>query len=195
MYSAAKRNVEVRQILAGIGLPPPGGRAPLASAVTELVSGTANRVQQRPLETLVYFGAKAADMNVNDIRLRIEMVVPDSLEQHRAGDYLAAMTHQVFQQPKLCRFDLQQPATAPDLTLQKIDFEVGNSQRGGIGRFRVGPPYQRFEPRHQLAESERFDEVVVAAGLQPGDPVIDFAERAQDQRRSAIVGGCLLYTS
>ena len=43
---------------------------------------------------------------------------------------------------------------------------------------------QRFDARQQLRERERLGEIVIAAGLEPADAVIDAAERRQHQYRS-----------
>ena len=44
---------------------------------------------------------------------------------------------------------------------------------------RAAPPQQRLEPRGQLGDRERLDEVVVGAGLQPGHAVLDLVARGQ----------------
>ena len=42
-------------------------------------------------------------MHVDDVGLRIEVIVPDILEQHRAGNDLIGMAHEEFEQPELAR--------------------------------------------------------------------------------------------
>jgi hypothetical protein len=49
-------------------------------------------------------------------------------------------------------------------------------------------PHQRIEPGSQLAERERLGQIVVAAGPQAADPLVDVAERAQDQDRRLVAG-------
>jgi hypothetical protein len=48
---------------------------------------------------------------------------------------------------------------------------------------RRGAPQQRLDARQQLGERERLHEVVVAAGAQALDSVVDRAQRAQHQHR------------
>src|SRR5215510_15284488 len=51
----------------------------------------------------------------------------------------------------------------------------------------AGPPQQRFQPRHQLLESERLDEIVVGTAAQAGDAVLQAAARRQHQDRDRIL--------
>ncbi len=51
---------------------------------------------------------------------------------------------------------------------------------------------QRLDARQQLGEGERLGEVVVAAGLEPLDAVIDAAQRRQHQHRGADALGAQL---
>ena len=57
-------------------------------------------------------------MHVDDVGLRIEMMVPDLLEQHGARHDMSGVPHEVFEQPKLARQDLDLPARAAHRPLQ-----------------------------------------------------------------------------
>ena len=50
-------------------------------------------------------------------------------------------------------------------------------------------PQERFDARRQFADVERLDQVVVAAGLQPIDPLVDRRERADHQGRRGVAFG------
>ena len=52
---------------------------------------------------------------------------------------------------------------------------------------RVRPAQQGVNTRGELVEGERLDDVVVGAGLQPGDPIADLIASRQDQDRSIDV--------
>src|SRR5215475_12243935 len=73
---------------------------------TDAIAGTANRVQKRRVESLVDLLPEAADMDVDHIGLRIEMIVPHALEQHGAGHDLASMAHKIFEQAELTGLEL-----------------------------------------------------------------------------------------
>src|SRR6266511_1620779 len=65
-------------------------------AVADHVTRTANRMQQRLRNTLINLRAQPRDVHVDDVGLRIEMVIPHVLEQHRAGHDLTGMLHEIF---------------------------------------------------------------------------------------------------
>ena len=71
---------------------------------------------------------------------------------------------------------------------EEVHFEIGDAQLGGRGRA-AAAPQQRFEPRQQFRESVRLDQIVVAAGPQAFDAIVDRAEGAEDQNRDADFGG------
>jgi hypothetical protein len=71
---------------------------------------------------LVDFLAQATDVDIDDVGLRIEMIVPDMLQQHRAGNHMADVTHQVFEQSELARQHLDRLAASPDIAGQEVQF-------------------------------------------------------------------------
>src|SRR5271154_7024225 len=109
-------------------------RKSLPSAVTNHVSGAAHGVQQRRVKIPVDLGAQARYMHIDHVRLRIEMVVPDMLEQHGAGDHFARVLHQIFQQAKLAR--LQDDLLAPSgyLMRQPVERQIGDLEHSLLRR-------------------------------------------------------------
>src|SRR5512147_2173544 len=79
---------------------------------TQAIPGAAYRMQQRRFESLVDLRTQAADVHVDDVRLRIEVVIPHGLEQHGSGYDLALMAHQVLEQPELPRLQVDRLAGA-----------------------------------------------------------------------------------
>src|SRR5690606_45832 len=79
------------------------GSSGLALASTDHVSRATDRMQQGLLEVLVDLRSEPGDVDVDDIGLRIEMIIPDVLEQHGARHDLTGMAHQVFEQAELPR--------------------------------------------------------------------------------------------
>jgi hypothetical protein len=60
-------------------------------------------MQKRLGETFIDFRAQTRDVDVDYVGLRVEMVVPHVFQQHGAGNHLAGMLHEVFQQPEFAR--------------------------------------------------------------------------------------------
>ena len=79
---------------------------------------------------------------------------------------MAGMAHQVFEQLELARQQVDRLAAARDRAGQEVDLEIGDPQPRRRRR-RGAAPQQRLDAREQLAEGERLDEIVVAAGAQP----------------------------
>jgi hypothetical protein len=73
------------------------------SGVGKHITGVADRTQQRFGRRAVDFLAQAADVHVDDIGLRVEMVVPYVFQQHRARHDLVGMAQQVFEQLEFTR--------------------------------------------------------------------------------------------
>src|SRR5664280_497311 len=78
-------------------------RKSLLRVVTQHVSSAAHGMQQRRVEISVDFGPQPRHVDVDNVGLRIEVIVPDVLEQHSAGHHLAGVLHQIFEQAKLAR--------------------------------------------------------------------------------------------
>ena len=82
------------------------------------------------------------------------------------------------------RKQIDQLAVAPHSPLDQIHFERADLQSSDP---RVAAPAQkRLDPRRQLANLERLDQVVVAARLQPVNSLVDGRERADHQRRRRV---------
>ena len=47
----------------------------------------------------------------------------------------------------------------------------------------VAASAERLDARQQFDEGKRLDQIVIAAGAQTAHPIVDFAERADDQER------------
>src|SRR6476661_10704254 len=152
-------------------------RKSLVSAVTDGVAGAADGVQQRRRKVLVDLRAKPRDMNVDDVGLRIEVIVPYVLEQHGAGHHLARMLHEIFQQAKLARLQHNRFAGARHLVRETVEHEIADHE-ARASLLRRGAPGERLDAGEQLAEGIRLGEIVVAAGAQALDPVVDLAKRA-----------------
>src|SRR5580700_11368748 len=65
---------------------------------TETVSDPANGMDQRIGLLVVDLATHPSDIDVDDIGRRIEMKVPDMLQQHRPGYDAAFVAHQIFQE-------------------------------------------------------------------------------------------------
>ena len=106
-------------------------------------------MDERHTGIAIDLAAQPAHVDVDDVGLGIEVVIPHRLQQHGAGDYLAGVAHQVLQQPELAGLELDGPsctlhAAGKEVHLQVRDDEPSHRRRGaGTG---VASPDQRLEP-------------------------------------------------
>ena len=75
----------------------------------------------------VDFAAQPADVTLDEVRMRVEMQIPDLLEKHRAGHHSLCMAHQVFEQAQLTRLQIDGLVCAPDSARKQVNFEVGHT--------------------------------------------------------------------
>src|SRR5579875_3596591 len=172
-YSTVTRKLEVRSTL---------GR------MTDTIAGTAHGLDQLRLEPLVDLAAQSTDIGLDAVGARIEMEIPDMLEQHRARHHLPGMPHQIFEQPEFARLQVDDVPGPAHRAREQVEFEIGNLQ-AGRDRMRRRAAQQGPDPRDQLGKGKGLDQIIVAAGIETRYPIVDPSERRQKQDRSPVAGG------
>src|SRR5688572_28588826 len=133
------------------------------------IAGAMDRVQELDGEVLVDRGAQRVHVGAQEIALW-RRVAPQLALQFLARHHAVRILQQDDQQPARRRVELQ--ALAAALRLQRVEIEAQIADTEDARRFRQPrPPHQRLEPRVQLHERERLDQVVVGAGLEAFDLV------------------------
>ncbi|MNF92159.1 hypothetical protein D3C84_747960 [compost metagenome] len=104
------------------------------------------------------------------------------VDQLAARHHLAPVLHQVTQHPELVGGELDGGALVPHLGGRHVEPHPADLEdRAGIARRTA---HQGMDPRHQLGDLEGFGEVVVGAGVQPLDLLVQLATGGQHQHRS-----------
>src|SRR5438045_7638306 len=67
------------------------------------IAHASHRMQELLLEPAIDLLPQAADEDVDDVRLRVEAVVPHVRQDHRLRDDLAGVAHQILEQRELAR--------------------------------------------------------------------------------------------
>src|ERR1700679_113621 len=70
------------------------------------VSGPADRLDRVELEAMIQFSAQPADVALDDAGLRIEMDAPHVFQQHPPREHAIRIAHEVLEQAKLLRQQL-----------------------------------------------------------------------------------------
>ncbi|KKK46648.1 hypothetical protein LCGC14_3163150, partial [marine sediment metagenome] len=158
-------------------------RASLRVRDFKCITNTANSLYQLWLEIAVNLTSQSMYEDIDDIRLRVEMVVPDMLQNHGLGDYVALVAHEVFEQRELPRLELHHLSVPCDVTLEQIELQIAHLE-GLPTATDGGPTDQRLNPSEQLGKGERFGQIVVSTGLQSFYLVIDRATGTENQHGS-----------
>src|SRR5262249_25816097 len=167
MASSASRSVEERSVLA---------------RSTDAKPYAAHGMDQRIGLMIVDLAPHPPDVNVDNVGVRIEMQVPHVLQQHRARDRSPLVADQILEYLELARQQIEGAAAALARARDEVELEIADAQHGFLDH-RGAAPGQRLDAREQFREGKRLDQIVVAAGAQAAYPLVDFAERADDQRR------------
>src|SRR5579859_4658761 len=138
--SSVSRKLEVRKNLAGR---------------TKAISRAAHRVDQLRPAVPGDLPAQPADMAFDDIGMRVEMQVPDIFQEHGARHDLAGMPHQIFEQPKLARLQLDLAVAAADGAGQQVDLEIADLKRGG--QLAAHAAAERVDPSREFGKGEGLD--------------------------------------
>src|ERR1700685_1453531 len=127
-------------------------RKSLPSAVTNHITGAADGAEQRRVEIAIDLRPQARHVDIDHIGLRIEMIVPNVFEQHGAGDHLAGVLHQIFEQPEFARLQDDLFCAARDLVRQPVEGQIGDSQHRLLRRALGAAARQRLDPGKELGE-------------------------------------------
>ncbi len=99
------------------------------------------------------------------------------------------MLHEQLQQQELGLREFDQAAAPVDLVRDRVQHEVAEAQNLRGVAVVAGATEQRPQPGLQLTQGERFDEVVIGAGLEAVDAVVDRVAGGQHQDRRAVARG------
>src|ERR1700742_1435435 len=89
-------------------------------------------MDELPVGAAVNFPAQPGNVHVDQVALRIEVQIPDSLEQHGAGDHLARAPHEELEEFQLACRQLDLAAAASHPPREEIEVEIGYFQLRGI---------------------------------------------------------------
>src|SRR5882757_6743674 len=128
----------------------------------------------------VDLSADASDIDVNDVGRRVKTEIPYILQQQRSRDNPTFIANQILENLELPRQQFDFPTTAARRSRYEVKRQVADTQHGFLDDG-IAASGESFDTGQQFREGERLDEVIVAAGAQAAHPVIDFAQRADDQ--------------
>ena len=102
------------------------------------------------------------------------MVVPDMFHNHGFGYYFSRIAQEVFQQGKFQGLELDFFRTPIYFTGDNIEAYISAGKDGGLG-YVACPADQGLYAGQQLRKGKRLGHVVVTAGLEPLNAIVDIA--------------------
>src|SRR6185503_11157028 len=169
-----------------------------ASALAELALGegvadTTDRHDERGRRRVVLdLVAEMADVDVDRLLVLVErLVVAQELQQLTPRVHAPRPRGEMTEDLELGRRQADPPIAALDTAALEVDHEVAVADHppaGGVAQVAVGPPQERPDPAHQLAQRVGLRQVVVGAELQP-DHLVDLViAGGQDEDRRLGAG-------
>jgi hypothetical protein len=139
-------------------------------------------VDQPRLPAGLGLSPQVADVDVERVRREAEVVAPDPLEDQGAGQHLARVAQEQLQQRELGAGQVDPLAAARHLASAGVELEVGEAQEVHSAVVLVAAAAEQgADSREQLLERERLRQVVVRAGIEALDPVLDLRPRREHQ--------------
>jgi hypothetical protein len=126
---------------------------------------------------------QARDIDPQHVRLRLEFVAPHVLIDLVPRQRPARIGHQQRQQLQLGTRQLDGDIGDPRGLHERVELELGEHEPRAIVAVAA---QQRAQPRLQLADVVRLDQVVVGAGVEPRDAIGDVDPSGQHQHRRAV---------
>src|SRR5690606_9201125 len=137
----------------------------------ESVSGALDRVDQRAVEPAVDLLAQRRDVHVDDVAGGFEVHVPDLLADLDAAEHAVLVAHEALEKRELAVGKLDLLAGAGGDVRVEIEFEIVAAQNARLGR--LAAAHEGAQPGEKLLELEWLGQVVVSAGIQAVDLVLD----------------------
>src|SRR5580692_129538 len=120
-----------------------------------------------------------ADVDIDDVGLEREMILPDLLQQHGPRDDPSGMAQEILQQAKFARQQIDPGAAAMDSLFDQIHFEIADVQFRGA--YVIEAAQHRLYPRRKFDHRKWLCQVVVATGLQALDLFVNGGQGRDDQ--------------
>src|SRR5438552_17113582 len=141
----------------------------------EDVSLAPPRMEERPLETHIDFGTQPPDIHIDDVRERIEVLIPHVLRDLFPANDAILVEHQEFEQRVLLGGEADGFTRPRDRMIGGVERQIANPDqlRADLGR----APRESTQSREKFLEVEGFGEVVVGAAVETFHPIIHCVTR------------------
>ena len=129
----------------------------------DLVAYAANRANEGAVIAGIHFAAKIVDVHVDDVGQVVRSKFPDLLDNGGAGNGLALVAHQQFQQSEFLGAEIDVMSSAAHRVADAVDFEVFDVETRARGP--ASPAQHGANARGKFSKGERFRELIVRPGF------------------------------
>ena len=152
------------------------------------VTDTANGVDERGAEGIDLL-AKVRDVNLDDGRATTEVVRPHPVENLRLGEDALGVTHEIPEEFELRRGEFDAIVSAEDFICFFVEDEVADSNFGVVLDDRGGKRTadDSADSCDEFLDRERLGDVVVSAGGQSSNAILDVVLRSEEQDGNVLV--------
>src|SRR3954453_18581216 len=96
----------------------------------EHVARSSHRVEKWLFVAFLELSTKPADMHVDHVSSRVEVIIPDLLEEHRAGHDAALVASKIFEQQIFAGLEVELLACALHDSRKRVDLQIPAGQPG-----------------------------------------------------------------
>src|SRR4051812_17430790 len=160
--------------------------ASFACAIDQLVTNAMNRFDAaQSIGTGLELRAEAGDVVIDGAGGGEGSVTPDNIEKSfprndLAGAFRKQAKHGEFLSSEMKRLPIFRGGLADEIDLDLTETQAFRNLPAAIRSSQ-----ERANAGEQFFSAEGFDEVIVAARIEPGDPILDHALRGQEKNRHA----------
>src|SRR5262249_56394220 len=115
------------------------------------IADATNGVKRRRLRRFVELASQAGHQHLDDVGLRIEIIAPYALQDHRLRHRPSDVPHEILEQRELTGLEIDATTAAGDVSREEIDDEIAGRQARGR-RDLAGAPQQRLNAGQQLGK-------------------------------------------
>src|SRR6476646_3306864 len=117
----------------------------LTSGLAERVADAADRVDEPRRVALLRLAAEVADVDVERVRRRTEVVAPHALEDARPRQHLSRVAQEELEQREFGPRELDRPSAPAHLACSQVELEIGEAQNVTALVTVPGTPQERAE--------------------------------------------------
>src|SRR5579863_4624825 len=143
-------------------------------------------------EALVNLVAQVVNVNIHNIRERLQVVAPDCVNDLRAREHTPWMAHQVFQQGKLLGCQLDDTTVPARFVPHQVEYQITHRKLRGFIKTTIAPAQQGVDARQQFLHGERLGQVVIGPHIETRHTVLYRSTRGEHQHGCHNVFGTQL---